>query len=181
MALSHTELLLRVGMAVLLGGAIGYERELHDQPAGLRTHILVALAAATFMIVSSQFMFFQAYSHEFQTRVDPSRIASNVVVGIGFLGGGTIMHYGLKVQGLTTAASLWLVASLGLAAGSGMYALGLSVAVMSLFALEVLRYVVEAPRKRIVWLCVRIECEGAIVTRPVLAEHLRAVGATVGD
>lgn len=177
MPLSETELVLRIGAAAILGGVIGYERERREQPAGLRTHLLVALAAATFMIVSSQFAFYQHYDNEALVRVDPGRIASNVVVGIGFLGGGAIMHFGLQVKGLTTAASLWLVASVGLAAGSGMYMLAMMVTGLTLFALVALRYVIEAPRKLIVRLRVRLEIEGKPPTRSALRDYIRPAGA----
>ena len=126
MPISLLELLLRLGTSVLLGGAIGYERERREQPAGLRTHFLVSLASATFMIVSTQFVFFQNYINDGLVHVDVGRIASNVVVGIGFLGGGAILHAGLHIKGLTTAASLWLVAAVGLAAGAGMFVLAVS-------------------------------------------------------
>ena len=145
--LHEYEFLIRMAAAIFLGGAIGYERELREQPAGLRTHLLVALGSATFMLVSSQFVFFQHYPGDGIVRVDGSRIASNVVVGIGFLGGGAILHSGLRIKGLTTAASLWLVAAVGLAAGAGMYLVAMSATVLTLFALVVLRYMVEEPRK----------------------------------
>lgn len=181
MPISEWDLLLRMLAAVVLGGLIGYERELREQPAGLRTHILVALASATFMIVSSQFVFFQRYTHDGLVHVDSGRIASNVVVGIGFLGGGAIMHAGLQVKGLTTAASLWLVASLGLAAGSGMFAVAAMVTAITLFSLVALRYLVEAPRKRIVRLRVRLHLAGDAPAQESLAEFLRPVGAVVTE
>ena len=141
MPISLAELLLRLAASALLGGAIGYERERREQPAGLRTHLLVSLASATFIIVSTQFVFFQHYVNDGLVHVDVSRIASNVVVGIGFLGGGAILHAGLQIKGLTTAASLWLVAAVGLAAGAGMFVLAGLVTAISLFALVALRIV----------------------------------------
>jgi len=113
-------MLLRLGASLLLGAAIGYEREHAGRPAGLRTHLLVSLASATFMIVSTQFVFFQQYGKDDLITVDTSRIAAAVVTGVGFLGAGAILRTGIGVQGLTTAASLWMVASIGLAAGGGM-------------------------------------------------------------
>src|SRR5271157_136799 len=123
MVISLAELLLRLAASALLGGVIGYERERREQPAGLRTHLLVSLASAAFMIVSTQFVFYQHYVNDGVVRADVGRIAANVVVGIGFLGGGAILHAGLQIKGLTTAASLWLVAAVGLSAGAGMYLL----------------------------------------------------------
>src|ERR1700691_2143054 len=121
MVIPTVEMLLRMGTGMILGAAIGYERERTGHPAGLRTHLLVALASATFMLVSTQFTYFQSYSKDDLIAVDTSRIAASVVTGIGFLGAGAILRTGISIQGLTTAASLWLVAAVGLAAGGGMY------------------------------------------------------------
>ena len=137
MSITVVELIMRLGASVVLGSAIGYERELRERPAGLRTHFLVSLASATFMLVSSQFPFPQNYHVTVADgflRADVGRIASNVVVGIGFLGGGAILHSGLRVEGLTTAASLWMVAAVGLASGAGLYVLAFATAVIALFA-----------------------------------------------
>jgi putative Mg2+ transporter-C (MgtC) family protein len=130
MTISSTDILLRILTAVVLGGLIGFERGRTDHPAGLRTHILVALASATFMLVSTQIIFLQNYESsplvQNYTRselilADITRIASGVVMGMGFLGAGSILRTGLNVHGLTTAACLWLVSAIGLAAGCGMY------------------------------------------------------------
>lgn len=112
--LSEKEVLIRLFIAVLLGGLIGWEREIHDRPAGFRTHILVSVGSALIMIVSIGMsrMFEGAPS-------DPGRIAAQVVSGIGFLGAGTIIREGVNIKGLTTAASLWTVAGIGLAVGAG--------------------------------------------------------------
>ncbi len=116
----HWELISRILMGAVLGGIIGYERDLHGRPAGLRTHVMVALASATFMVVSTHFVYFQHYVHGDSVEVDASRIAASVVSGIGFLAGGAIFRTGLTVTGLTTAAGLWLVSAIGLSAGAGM-------------------------------------------------------------
>ncbi|HEU5188049.1 MAG TPA: MgtC/SapB family protein [Methylomirabilota bacterium] len=117
----HWELAIRMLVGALLGGIIGYERDYHGRPAGLRTHLIVALASATFMVVSTHFMYFQRYAAGDRISVDAARIAASVAVGIGFLGAGAILRTGISVQGLTTAAGLWLVSAIGLAAGAGMY------------------------------------------------------------
>jgi putative Mg2+ transporter-C (MgtC) family protein len=135
MTLTHAEMVLRMVTAILLGGTIGFERGRTDHPAGLRTHILVSLASATFMLVSTQFLYFQHYGNNPLIHVDPSRIASGVVMGIGFLGAGSIMRRGLDVHGLTTAASLWLVTAVGLAAGCGMFLEAFVATVGGLFVL----------------------------------------------
>jgi putative Mg2+ transporter-C (MgtC) family protein len=177
MPISDTEMLLRLVVSIVLGGAIGYEREVREHPAGLRTHLLVSLASATFGLVSLHVAFFQHYARDGLINIDVSRIAASIVTGIGFLGGGAILKAGMTIKGLTTAASLWLVAAIGLAAGGGMILLATASTALSLFALIVLRFAVEGPRKRVVLLDVRIEMEGEFVSRAALAEFLRPVGA----
>src|ERR1700685_1006931 len=101
----------------MLGAVIGYERDIHGRPAGLRTHALVALASSTFMVVSTHMVYFQHYQHGDLVEVDSSRIAASVVSGIGFLAGGAILRTGFTIQGLTTAAGLWLGAAGGVGGG----------------------------------------------------------------
>ena len=115
------ELLARLALAAVLGGAIGAERELNDQPAGLRTHMLLTIGACLFTLISA---------YGFGGRTDPSRIAAQIVTGIGFLGGGAIVRHGLTVKGVTTAASIWATASVGVAIGAGSYVLGTGGAVL---------------------------------------------------
>jgi putative Mg2+ transporter-C (MgtC) family protein len=118
--ISFPNMLLRLCLALLLGACIGAERQSHDEPAGLRTNTLVALGTCLFMLISAYgFSAFLTISH-FQ--VDPSRIASYVVAGIGFLGAGTIFRTpaGEQVRGMTTAAAIWVVAAIGLACGLGL-------------------------------------------------------------
>ncbi len=114
--------MLRLGVATVLGGALGAERELRDHEAGFRTHLLVALGSALFTIVSAYG--FEPFLHGDGTtwRVDPTRIAAQIVTGIGFLGAGAIVRDGINVRGLTTAANLWAVAAIGIACGAGYYA-----------------------------------------------------------
>ncbi len=107
-------------IAAVLGGFIGWERERRGRPAGLRTHLLVCVGVTLIMLVSEHiFVQYQGYKQDSILRIDPARIASQVVTGIGFLGAGTIMRFKATVRGLTTAASLWVVAGIGLAIGSG--------------------------------------------------------------
>lgn len=117
--LGFWEIFLRLLCAMALGTIIGTEREYSNQPAGMRTHILVALGACAVMI-TSQKIFFQY--HAFGATPDPARLPAQVITGVGFLGAGTILREGTNVKGLTTAASLWAVACLGVAAGGGYYA-----------------------------------------------------------
>lgn len=126
--------LLRLFMAGLLGAVIGLDREYRVKEAGFRTHFLVSLGSALMMIVS-QYGFAEVIGQE-GVRVDPSRIAAQVVSGIGFIGAGTIIFHRQIVRGLTTAASLWATAGIGLAAGAGMFLLAAAATVLALVALE---------------------------------------------
>jgi putative Mg2+ transporter-C (MgtC) family protein len=147
--LSLAELILRVALAALLGGAIGAERELRERGAGLRTHLLVAVGSALFTLVSA----YGFSDFEFSTRdgvvFDPTRIAAQVVTGIGFLGAGAIIRQGLSIRGLTTAATLWSVAAIGLAAGSGYYSAAVVTTAVVLLALGPLRYVARRWFRRV--------------------------------
>ena len=134
----EVELILRLLLATVLAGLIGIEREVRDQPAGFRTHMLVALGACLFAIVSAHAVDFLEPS-DVEVRYDPSRIAAQIVNGIGFLGAGAIIRYGMSVRGLTTAASLWVVAAIGTAIGLGGYLVGSVTAVISILALLLLR------------------------------------------
>jgi putative Mg2+ transporter-C (MgtC) family protein len=128
------ELLGRLLLAAVLGGAIGAERELNDQAAGLRTHMLLTIGACLFTLIS-------AYGFGGGIGTDPSRLAAQIVTGIGFLGGGAIVRHGLTVKGLTTAASIWATASVGVAIGAGSYVLGIGGAVLVVGTLFGLRRV----------------------------------------
>lgn len=105
----NLETMVRILLAIALGGVIGFEREIKHRPAGLRTHILVSLGAAVFTLISISFA------------VDPARIAAAIVTGIGFLGAGSIISTRGHMHGITTAATLWIVASIGLSVGVGQY------------------------------------------------------------
>lgn len=146
----NPELAARLLLAAVLGGIIGLEREVSDQPAGLRTHMTVALGAALFGIVSGYgFADFEGSRSVTNYQVDPTRVASNIVTGVGFLGGGAILKYGVTVKGLTTAASLWVTAAIGLGCALGVYFATLVTAGAMLVALVGLR----GPRR---WLIQRI-------------------------
>jgi putative Mg2+ transporter-C (MgtC) family protein len=129
------EALLRLVLAAALGAAVGIERELREREAGLRTHLLVALGSALFTI---------AGAYGFHTlRTDPTRVAAQIVTGIGFLGAGAIIRQGLSVRGLTTAATLWVVAAIGIAAGAGYYSGALittAIVLLSLYPLRIVAY-----------------------------------------
>lgn len=137
--LGWDQIVLRIIIGAALGGLVGLEREIRGQAAGFRTHTLVAMGSTLFTLVSLYgFAEFVGPSGE-PTNLDPSRIASQVVVGIGFLGAGAIMRHGTSVKGLTTAASLWVVAAMGLAVGVGLYVGAITVALLLLIVLRGLR------------------------------------------
>jgi putative Mg2+ transporter-C (MgtC) family protein len=138
--LDPTSALLRIAVAFGLGFALGLERELRGQDAGLRTHILVCLGSCLFTVSSLAIANPIGPDTPNGVEVDISRIASQVVVGIGFLGGGSILHYGATVKGLTTAANLWLTASVGLAVGIGFLLPAAVTAALALLALVGLRF-----------------------------------------
>lgn len=133
---SYSDVALRLFMAALLGGLIGWERERNNHPAGFRTHILVSLGSALIMLIS--IYGFAEYMDEKNVRFDPSRLSAQVVSGIGFLGAGTIMRHRASVTGLTTAASLWVVSGIGLAVGSGFMFGALLATILVLVSLELL-------------------------------------------
>jgi putative Mg2+ transporter-C (MgtC) family protein len=124
---------LRLVLAAVLGAAIGLEREIHDHPAGMRTHLLVSLGSAGFTVLSIGA--FQAPG------ADPARVAAQVVTGVGFLGAGAILKEGATIRGLTTAASLWAVAAVGMAAGAGALLVALTITAIAILSLWPLRRV----------------------------------------
>jgi putative Mg2+ transporter-C (MgtC) family protein len=147
-ALGGWDAFLRLVVAAALGGAVGVEREVREREAGIRTHLLVSLGSCLFTIVS-------AYGfHEFLVsgtnivRADPTRIAAQIVTGIGFLGAGAIIREGLSVRGLTTAASLWVVAGIGMASGAGYYWPAVAATALTLLALWPLRALAWAALER---------------------------------
>ncbi|MGH2737139.1 MAG: MgtC/SapB family protein [Actinomycetota bacterium] len=163
--------------AAALGGAIGLERELNDQPAGFRTHILVTLGAALFTIAGAYGPIFDETD---SIRFDPTRVAAQVVTGIGFLGAGAILRRGVSIRGLTTAASIWVSAAIGLSVGLGYWIAGVittAVALLSLLLLKpVERAVVRRSREGISKLIVNLEPKGRIGT---VTDHLEEQGVRI--
>jgi putative Mg2+ transporter-C (MgtC) family protein len=134
------DLAVRMLLAAILGAAIGLEREIHEHPAGMRTHLLVSLGSAIFTVLSI-YGFAGVGSGSVSPTVDPTRIAAQIVSGIGFLGAGAILKYGTSIRGLTTAASLWTAAAIGMAAGAGEWviaAVGTFIVIFSLWPLNAL-------------------------------------------
>jgi putative Mg2+ transporter-C (MgtC) family protein len=138
--LNHLQVLARLGVAGGLGAAIGAEREIREREAGIRTHLLVAVGAALFTLVSAYGFHDFLASGDALVRSDPTRIAAQIVTGIGFLGAGAIVRDGLSVRGLTTAGSLWVVAAIGMSSAAGYYWAAVVTTVITIFALWPLRF-----------------------------------------
>ena len=138
------EMVLRLLLAAAFGGIVGMERGSGDRPAGFRTHILVCAGSALIMLVSMYgFEGFDKVPFEYPKNRDSARIAAQVVSGIGFLGAGTILHEGITVRGLTTAASLWMISAIGLATGAGMYSIGAAATLITFITLTAAFHSVE--------------------------------------
>ena len=133
--------ILRLLVAGLLGGAIGFEREFRAKEAGVRTHFIVALGSALFMIIS-QYAFSGQYDH--------SRVAAQVVSGIGFIGAGVIIFQKNVVRGITTAAGLWVAAAIGLACGAGMYPIAIAAMLLTVICLEAMHFITSKYSERII-------------------------------
>lgn len=130
--MSDLTVIINLSVAFILGGAIGWLREKEGKTAGLRTHILVAVGAALFMMISGQMLLLSGMA-------DPGRIAAGVVTGIGFIGAGCILQGRNSIRGITTAASIWVAAAVGMAAGIGFYVGAVSTTIITLISLRLLR------------------------------------------
>jgi len=138
---TEIEYVVRLVLAALFGGLIGLERERHGRAAGFRTHLLMGMGSCLAMIISQETArAFEVVNYAGAMRVDPGRIASYVMAGMGFLGAGVIVHYRMRVSGLTTAACLWVTAAVGLSVGGGFYLYSITATIISLFALMILKY-----------------------------------------
>ena len=178
--LSLGETILRIAIAGLLGGLVGLEREFSDQPAGFRTHILVSFGAALFTMVGAYGVaeFFEDGGASI--RYDPTRIAAQVVTGIGFLGAGAILRQGVTVRGLTTAASLWVTAAIGLAVGLGYIEGALAVSVGTIVVLYALKQIGRLVFPRLKRGSVRMRIEmGPNMRLADLAERIEASGTKI--
>lgn len=171
------DLSIRLLVAAALGAGLGLEREMHGHPAGMRTHMLVSLGSAIFTILS-----IYGFGHvSGGAATDPSRIAAQVVTGIGFLGAGAIVKFGPNIRGLTTAGSLWVVASVGIAAGAGAYFVavaGMLIAALALWPLHVLVQKLELARGKTLRLRLKLKKLDAFAdVSAVLLSHHVAVGS----
>ncbi|MBC6557326.1 MgtC/SapB family protein [Citrobacter braakii] len=163
------EFLFRLILASLLGGVIGLERQIRAKEAGVRTHILIGIGSAMFMIVS-KYGFYDVIEHT-HIGLDPSRIAAQVVTGVGFLGAGNILVQKQTIRGLTTAADVWVTAAIGLVIGSGMYEVGIIGTIMALIVLEFFRQLTYRFLNRHLQLRMRIAAGTAQVVLTSLNEQ----------
>jgi putative Mg2+ transporter-C (MgtC) family protein len=138
--LTSNEIIMRLLLGTLFGGVIGFERQVHGRPAGFRTHILVCIAAVLIMLVSEYYQYLSSIDPSY-IRIDPGRIAAGALAGVGFIGAGVVLKAGLSIQGLTTAACIWVVSAIGLAIGSGLYLAGTVTFAITIFSLALLRIV----------------------------------------
>ncbi len=136
--ISQTQIILRILVGAVLGAAVGIERERHDQPAGLRTHMILVIGATLAMVLSVNIGYL--YARE-GTPSDPARLAAQVISGIGFLGAGAILRFGFNVKGLTTATSLWTMAIVGMTVGAGYYLIGVVATILMLVVLSLFSFI----------------------------------------
>ncbi len=163
-------IIFRLVLAAILSGLIGFEREFHGRAAGFRTHILLCIGSTLVMLTSMHI--FDIYSSK--AAVDPARIAAGVITGIGFLGAGTIMHSRSSVRGLTTAASLWVVAGIGLAVGSGLYFASVFTTFLTIVALMIFGRVEHAMIRKDWYRTLVIESKEGI-------DRMKAIRAILSD
>jgi putative Mg2+ transporter-C (MgtC) family protein len=172
----QADLAFRIVVAAALGGSVGLEREIHNHPAGIRTHMLVALGSGLFTVLS-----IHGFAGVPGAPVDPTRIAAQVVSGIGFLGAGAILKDGVVIRGLTTAASLWATAAVGMAAGAGEYLLAVIATVVILVSLWPINALAERvrgsslPEVQLRLSLVRLEAVGEVSA--ILAANKLDIGA----
>ncbi len=181
------EVAVRLLVAAALGSAIGLERELREHEAGLRTHLLVAVGSALFTLTSAYGFRDFLVEGGSVVRSDPTRIAAQIVTGIGFIGAGAILRHGMSVRGLTTAATLWVVAAIGLAAGAGYHWAAAVATAIVLFALWPLRYVARdvidrlRPEEHRIAIELRVDASPAPVLALLQARGLRVEGYDLED
>lgn len=173
--IEHQELILRLALGAIYGGVIGFERQIHGRPAGFRTNILVCMASVLLMEVSEYYQHMSPNDPSY-VRVDPGRIAAGAITGIGFIGAGVIIKMGANVLGLTTAASLWMVASIGLAVGGGLYVPSFVAFAFTLFSLLALR-MVERHTPSLVFKTLEIHADCG-VDEDMIAEIMKKHGAS---
>lgn len=152
------EIIFKLLLGTLLGGIIGFERQTHGRPAGFRTQLLVCVACVLIMMISESY-YSQGMTNPAYARIDPTRLAAGAMTGVGFLGAGVILKTGVSIQGLTTAACIWIVSAIGLAIGAGQYVAGIAGFIITFFSLWVLR-LFESRIPRLIYKYVTLVTDG---------------------
>ena len=177
----YPEITLRLLIALIFGGLVGLERSYHARPAGFRTHTLVCLASASLMLVTVYEGRWFDPAGLGRVAVDPTRMAQGIMTGIGFLGAGVIMKEGLSVRGLTTAASIWITAALGILVGIGFYFAAALTLVLTLGTLSAFRWIEsKMPSQEYAQFLVRFPRE-AIISEAALKDVVRSLGFTIAN
>ena len=177
----YLEISLRLLTALVFGGLVGFERSYHGRPAGFRTHTLVCLASALLMLVSVYEWHWFVPQSAPRMSIDPTRMAQGIMTGIGFLGAGVIMKEGLSVRGLTTAASIWITAAIGILVGIGFYFPAALAAALTLGTLAAFRWLeIRMPTQSYAQFIVRFARDAAM-PEPELRELVREVGFAVAN
>lgn len=165
--ISSEEIVLRLLLGTLIGGVIGFERQIHGRPAGLRTHILVCVASVLLMIVSEYYHYLGVMDPSY-VRADPGRIAAGAITGVGFIGAGVVLKTGFSIQGLTTAACIWVVSAIGLSLGSGLYLAGIVTFIVTILSLTLLRFA-ERKMPKLTFSYVTVSADAALREEDVLS------------
>ncbi|MDP2929469.1 MAG: MgtC/SapB family protein [Candidatus Omnitrophota bacterium] len=175
--LNEWVIVFRLVLSAILSGIVGFEREFHGRAAGFRTHILLCVGSTLIMLTSIHI--FDVYSS--RVPIDPARLAAGVVTGIGFLGAGTIMRYKASVRGLTTATSLWVVAGIGLAVGSGLYFGGIFTTIIAVVALMFFSRLEHVMIRKDWYKTVIIETKDGVEQLKKIRETLSEYGSEISD
>jgi putative Mg2+ transporter-C (MgtC) family protein len=170
----HTsEIFIRLLLGAIIGGIVGFEREVHGRAAGFRTQLIVCVASVLIMIISENY-YYKIQIIDPTLRIDPARVSAGALIGIGFLGAGVIIKSGFAIRGLTTAASIWIVSAIGLAIGGGLYLEGISTAVITIIALMALRTVerkIKVMRYKIISVSMLSDEDREEAISAILTEH----------
>jgi len=170
-------ILFRLVLSAILSGIVGFEREFHGRAAGFRTHILLCVGSTLIMLTSIHI--FDVYSG--RVPIDPARLAAGVVTGIGFMGAGTIMRYKASVRGLTTATSLWVVAGIGLAVGSGLYFGAITTTLIAVIALMFFSRLEHVMIRKNWYKTIVIETKDGLEQLKKIREALSEYGSEIND
>ena len=174
-------ILISMLVAIITGGVIGLERSYHGHPAGFRTHTLVCLASSLLMLVTVYAKQWFAGAAMETVRIDPTRMAQGVMTGIGFLGAGVIIKEGLSVRGLTTAATIWITAAIGIVSGAGLYSVAILGTIMTFAILSLFRWL-EAKIPTLIYAHLLIKCSrNSAMTEESLKEIIEKHGLTIAN